>query len=227
MNSSAEGIYPKHRFSLQGEIGKYWEPDLLFKEVGESHYDVLEIKKADVPIIADSNDLGAGIWTPSKPPRFSSYITKAISQLSLYLIYSHDMREYLEEAHHIQMFLPKGILIAGTERDLNSANDLRFLRRTLPNNVSLLLWPAILRRAEHKVAYKTLISFPCIPENIPGPGQDAFDSNIHTEIAGRLYGWTGFFSRKRFAQTVVSAHCQSEAANKWRYRVGRSWLVER
>jgi len=192
--STPDGLFPKQRFRLPGEPGRYWEPDILYRQLGNRNYDIIELKRADIPLIASGSVPGLTRWKPSSPPTFSRQMVKAMSQLRIYMLYAHDFSEFLEREHNLQIYLPRGMIIAGNEVDLSSERDLRLLTDTLPNKISFLTWGAVLARAEQLQAYKVVISLPCTfaPDTPPSPGD--FDLGIHRRVSSAFYDWTGFSS---------------------------------
>ena len=177
VGSSPKNLYPHHRVRLPVEAERYWDPDILYKESETGPYDIIELKKADLPLIVGGSQYIRLI--PSKPPRFSSELTKAISQLQVYLYYAEQYREYFETAHQLEFFVPRGTLIAGKECTDTDDRLLRFLAQKLPNNIHLVTWSAILRKAEQLKAYRTSINVLYLPE----PNAESGDSFV-----GKLAG---------------------------------------
>lgn len=190
IGSSPDLVYPHTRIRLPSEPGVGWEPDILYRETGSSYYDLVELKRADVPIVA-GNPL-ASRWVPSSPPRPTSYLASAISQMQLYLFYAEEFRAYLEASAQLQLLFPRGLVIAGKEIDIGTSQALRLLRNSLPGNIQLLTWTAVLRRAEAQVAHKVLISFPCVTAG--SHTSSLFDCGISGEVARQFHIWTGFRS---------------------------------
>jgi hypothetical protein len=203
LGGTPDDVYPKARFRLPGEPSVLWEPDILYRRVDSRFYDVVELKKTDLPIVQHSN-IGSTRWVPSKAPQFSSRLARAISQLEIYLLYANEHQEYLERTHSLQLCLPQGLLIAGVETDLTSARDLRFLRHHLPKGVDLLTWTGVLRSAETLVARRVVLSIPAVS------GSGAYDDSVHESIVKQFFEWTGFRTRCPTALEIL--------AEGWRHR---------
>lgn len=190
IGTSAEFLRPHTRFRLPGEPGKLWEPDVLYRETGSSYYDLIELKRADRRIVAGGSET---IWVPSSPPRFTSYAASAISQMQLYIADANEHREFFEKAHNLQLFVPRGLIIAGQETDVTTSRNLRLLRWGLPSGIQFITWTAILRRAEQLRAHKVMISVPCIVD--AEQPADAFNiGGFHQTVTASFHPWTGFLS---------------------------------
>jgi len=190
IGSSPESLYPHLRFRLPGEPEKLWEPDILYRDAGSDHYDLIELKRADCDIVVPGRD--GTVWVPSSPPRFSSYAAKAISQMQIYIAHANEHREFLEKTHSLQLLFPRGLIIAGQETDLTTSKNLRLLRHCLPNGIHVLTWTTVLRRAEQLKAYKVVIGVPCIaPDEDP---ERAFQCGFHKSVIAGFHPWTGFSS---------------------------------
>jgi hypothetical protein len=68
LGSYPDGLFPKTKFLLPGEPPQYWEPDILYRKVGESLFDVVELKKAKIPLIVGGREISLTRWKPSQPP---------------------------------------------------------------------------------------------------------------------------------------------------------------